>query len=268
MSTLNFDNYLIHASAYSKLLTQPKSAADKAAGLLSATTKTHLRENYIEEKYGRKKTVNTKQMEKGTVKEEEAITLYCKHTKKFFKKNELRLNNAFITGEPDILDNEDIMKTHKGVDIKCSWDVFTFPFPDDKLDPNYESQNQNYMFLIPSAQEWATAYCLVNAPGYQITDEKKKLYFRMSCPADNDPHYLLACMEIEKNMIFNMADFRKEEPGFDLDILQYGEWTFDIPDKNRVREFGSVRDQFFIADIPLNVNKARQYMNGLAALGI
>lgn len=257
---MKFDNYLVHASAFSKLMTEPKSAADKAAGNLSATTKQFLREIYVEHKYGRRKTICTKQMLKGTLQEEEAITLYCRVKKHIYCKNTARIENKFITGEPDLSDNEDIFKTKRGVDIKCSWSLFTFPFPDDKLDKSYEWQNLCYMCLS-GAEEWATAFCLVNAPGFMILDEKKKLYYEMGCPADDDPTYIEGCIEIEKNMIFNLKEFKAvpENKTIDLDCK---DWHYDIPLNERVVEFPTIRDDFKIELIEPTVIKARKYLNG------
>jgi len=56
--------------------------------LLSETTKKYLREVMIYEKYGRKKDISNKYIEKGLAVEEDAITLYSRFTKVFYKKNE------------------------------------------------------------------------------------------------------------------------------------------------------------------------------------
>lgn len=269
MNTLNFDTLLIHSSAFSKLTTEPKAVKDKEAGLLSVTTKTHLKEIFLEEKYGRRKEINTKQMRKGTLQEEDAITLYCRLHKKMFNKNVIRFNNEFVTGEPDLVDNIDQTKITKGVDIKCSWSIFSFPFPDDKLDKSYEWQNQCYMFLT-GAVEWITAHCLVNAPGHMITAEKLKALYQMRNEygadiADDDPEYLLKCLDIEKNMIFDMGEFKKAEPNYDTTFQQFGyEWKFDIPLTERVIEFHTTRDKFMIESIPDYVKKARRYLNQCA----
>lgn len=266
---MNFDNYLIHASAFSKLTTQPQAKADKEAGLLSATTKTFLKEVFLEEKYQRRKEINTKQMRKGTLQEEDAITLLCRLHKKMYKKNEIRFNNNFITGEPDLVDNLVLELIKKGADTKCSWLIFTFPFPDEKLDKAYEWQNQCYMDLT-GATDWITAHCLVNAPGHMITAEKMKALYQLRNEygqeiADDDPDYLLKCLDIEKNMIFNMDEFKEKEPNYDTTFKQFGyEWKFDIPLKERVVEHTSTRDKYMIEEIPEFVNKGRKYLNQLA----
>lgn len=274
ITKINFDNLLIHASAFSKLTTEPKTKADKDAGNISVTTKTHLKEIYLEEKYGRKKEINTKQMEKGILQEEEAITLYCRFKKIMYKRYEGEpLTNDYLIGTPDLLDTDDNAKilsllVKKGIDIKCSWSIFSFPFPDDKLDNVYEWQNQVYMVLT-GADEWATAYCLVNAPDHLINDEKRKVFYKLNSPEQSDDpetpnpvytEYINKCIEIEKNMIFDMSEFKKANPYYDIDCP---EWTFDIPLEERVREFTSRRDKFMIEDMPLFVTKARKYLNGI-----
>lgn len=262
----NFNDYLFHASAYSKLTTEPKSAADKAAGNLSATTKEFLKQIFLEQIYGRRKEITSKHMEKGTLQEEAAITLYCRVTKKLYKKNKVRVKNDFVTGEPDLVDNEDIYKTEEGVDIKCSWSVFSFPFADDELSKDYKWQNQNYMYLT-GAKRWKTAFCLVNAPAYLINDEKRRAFYKAGSPdEDNNPveyaRYIEDCIEIEKNMIFNLAEFKEENPNYDLDI-PLSEWVFDIPLKERIIEFVTERDDFLIASIEPAVIKGRQFLNSL-----
>lgn len=262
MNLLNFDKLLIHASAFSKLTTEPKSAADKAAGKLSATTKEHLKELFIELKYDRKKEITSKQMEKGTVTEEEAITLYCRVHKRMFEKNTIRFTNEYITGEPDLIHHEGEEIT-EGVDIKVCWSIFSFPFPDDKIQKAYEWQNQCYMALT-GAKGWKTAHCLINTPANLITDEKRKAWYNFNCPEQGDERYeryVERCIEIEKICIVNMAEFKKTYPNFDLDCK---DWHYDIPLAERVFEFETRRDKFMIEDIPDYVTKARKYLNDIA----
>lgn len=262
MSTLDFRNHLFHASAFSKLTTEPKAKVDKDAGNLSATTKTYLKEIFLEEKYGRRKQIFTKYTEKGILQEENGITVYCRATKNHYKKNEQRIDGQYITGLPDLSDNADIMKTERGVDIKCSWSIFSFPLPNDDLKKDYEWQNQCYMSNIPSAKEWVTAHCLVNAMGHQINSEKMKVYYMLNQPKDDDPRYVEACIEIEKNMIFCMDEFKEDEPNFDLDVDKWGiTWNFDIPLKERVVEFVTPRSQMLIDSIPMYAEKGRSYLN-------
>jgi hypothetical protein len=256
---INFDNYLFHASSFSKLVTEPRLKADKEAGKLSETTKTYLRLIYRQEKYKRTYEFESKYTDKGKQKEEDAITLFCRLKKQLYKKNTVRINNHFITGEPDLSDNENVMKCEHGVDIKCSWSLFTFPFPDDELSDNYIWQDQNYMYLT-GAKKWTTAFCLMNAPGSAILDEKKRLSYKYGPYYEDNPDYLEKCIEIEKNMIFDIAEFHKDEPGFDMDCKV---WQYDIPLKERLVQFTIERNEEMINKVQPIVTKCRAYLNSL-----
>ena len=241
-------------------MTEPKLKADKEAGNLSQTAKTYLREIFIEKKYNRRKEFESKYTNKGKSEEDSGITLYCIVKKVLYKKNVTRWNNHFITGEPDLV-NHPSKPTH-GVDIKCSWSIWTFPYKDDELSDAYWWQNQCYMHLT-GATEWSTAFCLVNASASLITNEKKSIWYKMECPDmgdDNYADYIDKCIEIEKNMIFNIQEFKQENPGFDLDTKV---WSFDVPLEERVIEFKVQRDNEAIKKIEDVVTKARKYLNEL-----
>jgi len=101
---MNFNKTLIRSSSVGYLMTEPVTKADKEAGILSKTAKSHLIEIYIREKYGRTKDVQTKQMRKGVEVEEEAIDLLGEFLGRKLGKNTERFTNDFITGHPDVLD--------------------------------------------------------------------------------------------------------------------------------------------------------------------
>lgn len=265
MANIDFSDYLFHASAFSKLVTEPKLKADKEAGKLSKTTETYLRTVYRERKYKRHAEFESKYTEKGLVKEDDAITLFCRIKKKVYKKNAVRIKNHFITGEPDLSDNEDIMKCEHGVDIKCSWSLWTFPYPDDELTDNYIYQNQCYMYLT-GAKKWTTAFCLMNAPADIILQEKKGVWYKLGMPEIGWPtydQYVEKCVEIEKNMIFDIREFKDQEPGFDFDCKI---WEYDIPLKERLVEFTIERDEVIISKIQSTVEKCRKYLNEINKL--
>lgn len=251
-------------------MTEPKTNADKAAGKLSKTTENYLKEIYREWKYKRRNEFTSKYTDKGLQMEESGITLYSRITKTFYKKNDERLNNKFITGEPDFHDGETITTCKKGTDIKCSWSLFTFPYHDEEIEDSHFWQNHGYTYLT-GAEQWGTAYCLVNTPGSIILQEKKSMWYAMGCPEliesengidsfenRNYKEYIIKCQEIEKNMIFNLSEFKKEEPNFDLDIT---DWKYDIPLKERMIEYEVLRDEDAISRIETQVMKARKWLN-------
>jgi hypothetical protein len=189
--------------------------------------------------WGRRKEIFTKAMEKGIAQEEKALTMLSLSEGYFFKKNETRLNNDFITGEFDTAKGSDIYHITHGYDTKCSWDCWTFPYPSDVaggLDGVYEWQNHGYMWLT-GAPEWTTAYCLVNTPKKLIEQAKKS--FMYSCPENISEEKLAEVYaNIEKSMIYD-----------------------DIPEDQRIVKFNTKRDEIKLQWIESRVAECRAYMN-------
>lgn len=201
---MNFNKTLIRSSSVGYLMTEPVTKADKEAGILSKTAKSHLIEIYIREKYGRTKDVQTKQMRKGVEVEEDAIALLSQSLGKSLIKNTERFTNEFITGHPDVLD-----LTEAGLkvwDVKSSYDLFTFlgNIP-DKLNSQYYWQLQSYMWLT-GATESCIAYCLINTPFGIIEQEKKSLLYKMNVISEESPEYVLEASKLELNMMFDDID--------------------------------------------------------------
>jgi len=110
---------------------------------------------------------------------------------------------------------------------------------------------------ITGAKKWTTVYTLCNCSADQIMNEKRMAFYALGQPADNDPVYKAKCIEIEKNMIFDMAQFKKDYPGYDLDCT---DWRYDIPRGERVKEFPVYRDEEIINAIYAQVGKCRKHM--------
>jgi len=194
---MNWNETHIRASSVGYLLTEPISKADKEAGLLSKTAQKHLIDVYIAEKYGRRRDIQTKQMKKGIEAEQDSIDLLSMYLKMPLKKNEERYKNDFITGLPDIIDNDRI------IDIKSSYDLWTFMsnIP-DKLDSLYYWQMQSYMWLTNTSNA-TIAYCLVNTPDNIIQQEKYYLLKKMDVATEENPEFVRESMKIELNMTFD-----------------------------------------------------------------
>jgi hypothetical protein len=212
-------------------MTEPKLKADKEAGNLSETTKTFLMEVFIQQKYGRKKDISNKYIEKGLLVENDAIKLYSRYKFNEYQKNEELFKNDFLLGTPDIV-SDDI------IDIKSSWDIFTFFSNLNKdVDSAYYWQLQAYLALT-GKESAKLAYCLVNTPETLVNDEKRKLMYKMNVATDENPEYLQACDEIDLNMNFD-----------------------DIP--NRVIEFEVKRNDEDIEKMYSKIKKARIYLTEL-----
>lgn len=121
---------------------------------------------------GFNEVVSCKYMDKGIIVEDQSIDLYNSVNFTDYKKNSVRLTNDWITGECDI-----IIPGVKGIDIKSSWSLKTFPLiPEKGRDLLYEWQCRGYMWLW-DVPEWDVAYCMVNTPDELIKYEQEDLHF-------------------------------------------------------------------------------------------
>ena len=145
------------ASQIGKLMIEPRSKSEA----LSQTTKTFLEELAIENRFGVKKEFSSKYTEKGIICEAEAIALIDP----FFDKNEITFENDWITGTPDVIDENSI------IDVKCSWNIWTFPhFEAEIPTKDYFYQLQAYMWLTGKSHAKLT-YCLIDTPDQLIYNE-------------------------------------------------------------------------------------------------
>jgi len=129
--------FKLRASAAGTLIPNGKGS------LISVGGKTYLKEWVISQIYGVEKQIKSKYIDKGVMMEDQAIDLAVKMLNiEFALKNESRFEDDFFTGEPDMILNDMI------IDIKNSWDCFTFPLFETEI-PNsdYFYQLQVYMHL-------------------------------------------------------------------------------------------------------------------------
>jgi hypothetical protein len=139
---------------------------------LSAGAKTFIEGLAKEFLYGFHEVVTGKYMDKGLIVEDESIELYNAVHFTDFKKNTERRTDDFITGECDI-----IVPGVKGIDIKSSWSLATFPATAAAgADKMYEWQCRGYMRLW-SVPYWEVAYCMVNTPDELIKYEQEDLHY-------------------------------------------------------------------------------------------
>lgn len=200
---MDFSKTKIRSSSVGYLMTEPQSKADKEAGLLSKTAQRHLLEVYIKEKYGREKDIQTRQMKKGIEVENDSIDLLSLYLKTPFKKNEERVTNDYITGLPDLFQGENILNANEIIDIKSSYDLWTFlgNIP-DKLDSLYYWQMQSYMWLT-NAKQARIAYCLSNTPESILQQEKYYLLKKMDVISDESPEFLKEAAKLEFSLKFD-----------------------------------------------------------------
>jgi hypothetical protein len=208
-------------------MTSPRSKGE----VLSATTKTYIKELVLEHKYGIKKEINSRYLDKGNQVEDMAIELAEQALELgFVFKNELYFENDHLTGTPDIITDTLI------VDVKSSWNGTTFPMFEDEL-PNkdYYWQLQGYMELT-GKHNAIVAYCLVDTPEDIVLDEIRRVAW--------------AKKELEPS----------EET--EQDVRSQHEFSH-IPKDKRVKAFLVEKDEHAIWQIKERVEQCREYYTEL-----
>lgn len=225
---------LFRCSQLGKIMTEPKDKTQE----LGETCKTYLVEEGIEEKYGRNKELVNRYIKKGLQAEQDAITLYSRVKKTMFKKNEFCLSNRYISGTPDLYTGPIIHEAGTIIDIKCSWDIFTyFKATTKDLNKLYYYQLQGYMALT-GATEAVLAYCLVDTPEPLVEQEIRNLEYKMGKTSVTDNNYVAAAKEIQR-------------------LSKYD----DIPMHERVTEITVERNDADIERIYDRVKLCRKWMN-------
>lgn len=210
---------------------------------LSATAKSYLADLWIEEIYGRKKENSSKYTEKGLYCEEDGLALAGEHFNKILIKNKERFNNIYIEGTPDAItnfsypDKEEPVKTV--IDIKCSWDIWTFIDADLKND--YYWQGIGYMNLVKS-EDYKLIYCLCNSPEHLVSSEKSKMLYIKGYETES-PEWADLEYQIDKNMNFD-----------------------DLPNSKRIKiiEFKNSKEDY--KKLIDKIKQAREFLNELNLL--
>lgn len=218
MNVIDWSTYKFHCSALGNLMTKSRKAGEP-----SETTKSYLRELWVKETFGREKIemIGNKFTTKGIMCETDSIELFERVTGRTYFKNNKQLENDYIVGTPDLI-KPDL------VDIKTSWDLYTFANVSmDKALKDYYYQLAGYMWLT-GATDSILAYCLVNTPDILTNDELYRLSFKL--PDDQTEQY-------RQNYVFD-----------------------DIPEEMRVKIYPIFRDEAYIEAMQIAVVEARTYL--------
>lgn len=254
MQKVNFNEVLFRCSSIGHLMTEPKLKAEKEAGNLSATAKTHLRDVYASKVLGRNTDISNKYLIKGINVEEDSITLFSKVKRQYFLKNEEHIKNDFIMGTPDIRATDG-----KVYDIKSRWDVFTFIRTiNASMDDMNFWQLAGYC-MIENVYTGVIVNTLVNTPLVQIMQELKRESYQW-------PAEVPAWREIEiiKNSVFDFETFNNHVNMICPPITDEAKKMFDsfveIPEKSRINEVEvNFTDEHFSA-IEAKVKKGREFL--------
>lgn len=197
--------------------------------ILSQTAKAYLTEVYIKEVFGREKDISSKYLEKGLYCEENGIDLLSEKYGTLFLKNKETREGEFIKGTPDIVTKAEI------IDIKSSWDIFTFS-KSAKTYKDYFWQMQAYMSLFDK-QIAKVVFCLSDAPEHLIVSEKNKAMYLNGFLTGTDEYNNLENL-IDLNMTFK-----------------------DIDSTLRIKEYIIERSDFSISKIKEKVEASRIFLN-------
>lgn len=207
---------------------------------LSQTCKTYLAKVYAEVKYGKRsmqQLKGNKYTEKGKLVEEDGIDLVCMLDRRMLRKNNVRLSNDFLTGEPDLYLGDDILNAEYVIDIKCPWDIETF-FGNlgQPLNTDYFWQMQGY-YALTNAPRGEVSYTLVSAPVDLVQEELRKAFYRLGCVTEEDERYQSEKREVINNMTFE-----------------------EMPPEHRRLKFEVERDDSLIDKIYQKVELCREYL--------
>ena len=132
------EKFRISCSQIGKIMTKPRTGTG-----LSETAKSYCKDWIKQQLYSRRKSFTSKYTDKGNFVESQAIEyLESALGWDFAVKNETRRYSDLIEGECDVILQDRI------IDLKCSYDCFTFPLFDTVIpEKDYEYQIQGYMYL-------------------------------------------------------------------------------------------------------------------------
>lgn len=128
---------------------------------LSEGAKTYCEEWYLLQRYGIEREIKSKYFDKGNACEPAAILRYAGE---FAEKNEREYEGEYMKGTPDLIFAEKI------ADLKCPFDIFTFPYFEAEPAKEYWWQLQGYMHLTDRATA-DLVYCLEDTPPRNQWDE-------------------------------------------------------------------------------------------------
>jgi len=191
--------FKIRASASGTLLTNPKVKTE----LISQSVKSYAQEWLKEHIYGFKKDVKSKYLDKGLSQENNAIDKAIEWLDlPFVIKNEKFFENEFFCGTPDLI-LEDLI-----IDIKCSWDCFTFPLFEKEIPTkDYYYQLQVYMELT-GIKKAKLVYILLNNidNDNEVNYDNLELKYRIKT---FDIIYNPEVIEDLKNRVINVQEYIK-----------------------------------------------------------
>src|SRR5690554_114960 len=178
-------------------------------GKMGAGTKTYVQEWLISELTGKEKRIDSKYLRSGVERESASLIRASKYFGVELVKNTTQLENDFFTGEFDARTDDMV------IDVKSSWDAFTFPIFETEPDKGYVRQLQIYMDLM-GLKKASLAYCLENGTEEMIESLSWKIAKEEGADEPTIEHWDKAEAELNydqlpENMRIKVFSFERDE---------------------------------------------------------
>lgn len=189
--------YKIRASRAGAIMTNPRTKSEE----ISQTAKTAVEDWLKFQIYGFQKEIRSKYLSKGNDLEDMAIDSAIDWLDlDMVLKNKDLIEDEYFIGTPDIILPNEV------IDIKCSWDAYTFPLFDTEIPTkDYFYQLQVYMHLTGKKAS-RLVYVLLNTPEHltyetpRDYDSLDKKYRIKTFDVAYDPEVILELQEKVKKI--------------------------------------------------------------------
>lgn len=178
-------------------------------GKMGAGTKTYVQEWLISQLTGKEKRIDSKYLRSGVEREAASLIRASKYFGVELKKNTTQLENDFFTGEFDAKTDDMV------IDVKSSWDAFTFPLFETEPDKGYVRQLQIYMDLM-GFKKASLVYCLENGTEEMIESLSWKIAKEAGADEPDISHWEQAENELNydhlpENMRIKVFSFERDD---------------------------------------------------------
>lgn len=175
--------------------------------ILSDTFIEYLMEHYAwvttKKKAVSKELMYIQYVEKGKDVEKQSIELLNLVDGTEYVKNEERVYNDFLSGEPDIFIGDNIRNATKISDTKSDWDYPGFLKNIHAAITNGNDKQVKGYLDITGAREGEIARCLVNTPIKLVKDIHDALLRRMEVISSESPEFIKEWEILERSMYFD-----------------------------------------------------------------
>lgn len=222
---------------------------------LGDTGKKRARQTYREYTTGRTKEFKSKYTTKGNNTELEGIRMVSDVLNATLYKNNERVSNQWFTGECDV----DAPLLDAVIDIKSSWDIFTFDDARAKPNKDYYTQGQIYLELY-GRTNFILANVLIDAPDSYVVNQ---LYKESFAWPDNEvpPKYKVKMIT---DLVYSRESFDRliqmEGLHMEDEAQRMIELFVEIPENERVYLTTHLKNSTHLELAKKRVEDAREYL--------